>query len=128
MITAATASALHPPTPPVTRRGRGIERIPLVGSYLHWLHTRWPAGTVETLPEVHEDGTTRIPGLFVVGDLTGVPLLKLAADSGARAVGRIAGESGFRSREEDGTIPLAIVSCLATRAFQRASPIAPSRG
>ena len=29
-----------------------------VGSYVRWLHTGWPAGTVERLPEVNEDGTT----------------------------------------------------------------------
>ena len=24
--------------------------------YMHWLHTRWPAGTVEKLPECGEHG------------------------------------------------------------------------
>ena len=60
--------------------------------YTNWLHTRWPAGTVERLPVVNEDGTTNIPGLRVVGDLTGVPLLKFAADSGAKAAREIAAE------------------------------------
>ena len=60
--------------------------------YARWLHTQWPAGTVEPLPEVREDGSTHVPGLFVAGDLTGVPLLKLAADGGARAVRAIAAE------------------------------------
>jgi NosR/NirI family nitrous oxide reductase transcriptional regulator len=54
--------------------------------YTRWLHTRWPAGTVEKLPEVREDGSTNVPGLFVSGDLTGIPLLKFSLDSGARAV------------------------------------------
>ncbi|MCO5171201.1 MAG: NAD(P)-binding domain-containing protein [Planctomycetes bacterium] len=62
--------------------------------YARWLHTGWPAGTVEPLPEVHDDGTTAVPGLRVTGDLTGVPLLKLAADSGARAAQAIAAELG----------------------------------
>ena len=35
----------------------------------------WPAGTVEKLPAVNPDGTTNVPGLYIVGDLTGVPLL-----------------------------------------------------
>src|SRR5450759_1180724 len=61
----------------------------LVGRYAHWLHTRWPAGTVERLPEMQDDGSTAVAGVRIVGDLTGVPLLKFSADSGARAaVGR----------------------------------------
>jgi NosR/NirI family nitrous oxide reductase transcriptional regulator len=60
--------------------------------YARWLHTRWPAGSVERLPEVREDGSTAVPGLYVSGDLTGIPLLKFALDSGARAIGRIAEE------------------------------------
>lgn len=65
--------------------------------YMNWLHTRWPAGHVEKLPEVNEDGTTKVPGLRVVGDLTGIPLLKFAVDSGARAVRAIADEADFKS-------------------------------
>ena len=30
----------------------------MLGRYARWLHTGWPAGTVEKLPEVDEDGTT----------------------------------------------------------------------
>jgi NosR/NirI family transcriptional regulator, nitrous oxide reductase regulator len=58
--------------------------------YAHWLHGRWPAGRVERRPEVEPDGTTRVPGLYVAGDLTGVPLLKFALDSGARLAARVA--------------------------------------
>ncbi len=63
-----------------------------VARYKRWLHSQWPAGTVEKLPDVREDGTTNVPGVYVVGDLTGVPLLKFSADSGARVIQRIAGE------------------------------------
>ncbi len=45
-------------------------RNPLV-RYMHWLHTRWPAGTVERLPEIRSDFSTRVPGVYIVGDLTG---------------------------------------------------------
>lgn len=58
----------------------------LLARYMRWLHTGWPAGAVEKLPDVREDGTCAVPGVRVVGDLTGIPLLKFAADSGARAV------------------------------------------
>ncbi len=70
--------------------------------YAEWLHLRWPAGRVEALPVVGEGGATNVPGLHVAGDLTGVPLLKLAIDSGARAVRAIA--AGL-SRERDRSIP-----------------------
>ena len=61
-------------------------------SYSQWLHTRWPAGTVEKLPECDEHGRTNVPGIRIVGDLTGIPLLKFSADTGARAVREIAVE------------------------------------
>ncbi len=66
--------------------------------YTHWLHTRWPAGTVEKLPVVQEDGSTNVPGFYIVGDLTGIPLLKFSADTGTRAVRTIAEDSGFAKR------------------------------
>jgi len=79
--------------------------IGLIKSYTRWLHTQWPAGTVEKLPEVHEDGTTNVPGVYVVGDLTGIPLLKFAADTGAKAVHRILAEPDFAGgRHRDGDV------------------------
>ena len=63
--------------------------------YAGWLHTRWPAGTVEPLPEIAENGLTSIPGVAIVGDLTGIPLLKFAADSGARAVATLFDGASF---------------------------------
>src|SRR4029079_9460257 len=66
-----------------------------------WLHTRWPAGTVEKLPVLREDGSTNVPGLFIVGDLTGIPLLKFSADTGARAVQTILRDPAFRTRAKD---------------------------
>src|SRR6267154_1596860 len=56
----------------------------LIARYAEWLHTRWPAGTVERLPESRADGATNVPGASISGDLTGIPLLKFALDSGAR--------------------------------------------
>ena len=83
----------------------------LIGRYMHWLHTRWPAGTVEKLPEIREDGTTAVPGVRIVGDLTGIPLLKFSSDSGAKAVKAILAEPGFtRGRDASGeTLDVAIV-------------------
>jgi NosR/NirI family nitrous oxide reductase transcriptional regulator len=78
--------------------------------YLRWLHGRWPAGAVESLPSVEPDGSTGVPGLYVVGDLTGVPLLKFSADSGARAVRGILADPSFQGRKaEAGTFDLVVV-------------------
>lgn len=74
----------------------------LLHRYTDWLHTRWPAGGVEKLPDVGPDGSTNVPGLYVVGDLTGIPLLKLAADSGARVIGTIVADSSFERGDGDG--------------------------
>ncbi|MDG2053719.1 MAG: NAD(P)-binding domain-containing protein [Phycisphaerales bacterium] len=63
-----------------------------VHKYIRWLHTRWPAGGVERQPEIGPNGQTNVPGLFIVGDLAGIPLLKFAADSAARAVQSIASQ------------------------------------
>lgn len=68
-----------------------------IAAYTRWLHTGWPAGTVEKLPEVNEDGTTAVNGIRVVGDLTGIPLLKFSSDTGAKAVQAILAEPDFKS-------------------------------
>ena len=70
--------------------------------YSHWLHTRWPAGTVEPLPEVGPDGETNLRGVRIVGDLGGIPLLKFSADTGARAVQAILREPDFTKADGGG--------------------------
>ncbi|MFO1010169.1 MAG: NAD(P)-binding domain-containing protein [Planctomycetota bacterium] len=84
----------------------------VLARYVNWLHGRWPAGAVEKLPDVDERGATNVPGLYVVGDLTGIPLLKFSADSGARAVRTIAGDASFqkeRASKADGVLDVVIV-------------------
>ena len=71
----------------------------MIRATFSWLHTGWPAGTVEKLPEANEDGTTAVPGVRIVGDLTGIPLLKFSADTGARAVQAIVREADFHKRK-----------------------------
>ena len=66
-----------------------------ISAYARWLHTRWPAGTVEQLPVVGLDGQTSLRGVRVVGDLSGIPLLKFSAATGARAVQAILHEKDF---------------------------------
>lgn len=77
--------------------------------YTHWLHGKWPAGTVEKLPEVKEDGTTNVPGIRVVGDLTGVPLLKFSLDTGTKAVNGIMAEHDFQKGKADDVLDIAII-------------------
>ncbi len=83
---------------------------PITG-YARWLHTRWPAGTVERLPVVGTDGETNLRGVRIVGDLSGIPLLKFSADTGARAVQAILREPGFKAANgtDGGTLDLAIL-------------------
>ena len=68
----------------------------MLNRYTRWLHTRWPAGTVEKLPEVDERFRSNVPGLYIVGDLTGIPLLKFSSDTGARAVADIVADPSFQ--------------------------------
>ncbi len=70
--------------------------IQAIRNYTKWLHTQWPAGIVEKLPDVKEDYSTNVPGLYIVGDLTGIPLLKFSSDSGARAVMNILSDPKFK--------------------------------
>ncbi len=69
--------------------------------YFNWLQKDAPVGDVEKYPEINAAGETTVPGIYVAGDLTGIPLLKLAADSGAQTVRRISGDSRFRKAREN---------------------------
>lgn len=77
--------------------------------YARWLHTGWPAGGVERLPIVGDDGETNVAGLRIAGDLTGIPLLKLAIDSGVRAVRAFARELSADPSRDPAVLDLVIV-------------------
>ena len=81
--------------------------------FASWLHLRWPAGKVEPLPDIREDASTNVSGVYVVGDLAGVPLLKFSLDTGARVVDRIAAGLGSASTSHpapgSGVLDLVIV-------------------
>ncbi len=61
-----------------------MEKRNWLKTYFNWLHLSVPAGVVEPLPEAGPEGETKFPGVWISGDLTGIPLLKTAADSGAQ--------------------------------------------
>jgi NosR/NirI family nitrous oxide reductase transcriptional regulator len=110
MVTAPIVGTPHSPGSDRSMVEPHAQGKGLLSRYTHWLHTRWPAGTVEPLPEVKEDGTTRVAGLRIVGDLTGIPLLKFSADTGARAVQQILKEPDFAGgRGKGDLLDLAIV-------------------
>ena len=71
--------------------------LSIVKDYTHWLHGQWPDGTTEKLPELNDNGQSSIKGVYVVGDLTGIPLLKFSADSGAKAVKHILKDADFKA-------------------------------
>src|SRR3954464_10799123 len=67
----------------------------ILSRYTKWLHTQWPAGTVEKLPVSGPGGVTALPGVRIVGDLTGIPLLKFSSHTGAGAVREILKAEGW---------------------------------
>jgi thioredoxin reductase/ferredoxin len=75
-----------------------------ISRYTHWLHTQWPSGTPEKMPLINDDGTTSLSGTYVVGDLTGKPLLKLSSDSGTKAVKRIVADRSFTQRSQSSDV------------------------
>ncbi|MBT3134956.1 NAD(P)-binding domain-containing protein [Alteromonas sp. ALT199] len=78
--------------------------IKLYKKYREWLHTQWPDGRPEPLPQIDENGMTSIPGIYVVGDLTGLPLLKFSADTGSKAVQHFAKDKAFANRKRSSGI------------------------
>ncbi len=79
----------------------------ILKQYYHWLHGQWPSGEVEQLPEVGVDGMTNVKGVRIVGDLSGVPLLKFSSETGTQAIHAILSESSFA--EERASKPADVV-------------------
>lgn len=87
-------------------------RIPLFGRYFRWLEGDAPNGLVERYPVISPQMESSIPGIFVVGDLTGIPLLKFAAEGGAAMVDAIRRDPSFAHEQAQaprGTFDLVIV-------------------
>ncbi len=55
-----------------------------VRRYFDWLDGSAPKGNIEIYPVVSENYKTNIDGIYIIGDLTGIPLLKLAVASGQK--------------------------------------------
>jgi len=85
------------------RRSSPWLSVPLLGHWFRWLDGDAPQGVPDPLPVCGEDGATERPGLYLAGDLTGVPLLKLAADGGGAFVQRLLADPAFASERKAGS-------------------------
>ncbi|MFZ2322319.1 MAG: NAD(P)-binding domain-containing protein [Ignavibacteriaceae bacterium] len=68
----------------------------ILSSFFDWLQKNVPVGEVERYPKIDSNSETSIPGIFIAGDLTGIPLLKLAAESGKKVVRYIINTDEFK--------------------------------
>jgi len=69
--------------------------------YFPWLQKDVPTGSVDILPALTNKFETSVPGIYCVGDLTGIPLIKLAADSGYELMDRLEMDDSFRKQREN---------------------------
>lgn len=61
----------------------------LLKKYFNWLQKDVPTGEVERYPKIDENGESYVNGIFITGDLSGIPLLKLAAENGKKIIRHI---------------------------------------
>ena len=66
-----------------------------LSSYFNWLQKGNPAGKPDRLPELTNKFETSVPGVYCIGDLTGIPLIKLAAESGYEVIEKLAEDKPF---------------------------------
>ncbi|MCM8536527.1 MAG: NAD(P)-binding domain-containing protein [Lentisphaeraceae bacterium] len=72
-----------------------------VTSYLSWLQKDCPTGEVEKFPQLDDHGQTTLEGVYVTGDLTGIPLLTMAANSGAQTIRKFDYDKVFQNSTAD---------------------------
>ncbi|MBL8149684.1 MAG: NAD(P)-binding domain-containing protein, partial [Blastocatellia bacterium] len=63
-----------------------------ISSYFNWLQKDVPTGEVIRYPIVKDSFQSQVEGLYLVGDITGLPLLKFAAKQGHDVIVNIADE------------------------------------
>ncbi len=68
--------------------------------YFSWIQKDNPVGEIERYPEIDENGETSVKGIYIVGDLTGIPLLKLAAESGKKIIDKIISNPDFNKQKD----------------------------
>jgi len=75
--------------------------VSFISKYFNWLQKDAPTGEVERYPEINENGETSVKGIYIAGDLTGIPLLKLATESGKKIISTITDNPDFQKRKSD---------------------------
>ncbi len=73
----------------------------VISKYFSWLQKGAPAGEVERYPEIDKNGETSVKGIFIAGDLTGIPLLKLAAEGGKKIISTIINDEVFKKNKNE---------------------------
>ncbi|MEK7487083.1 MAG: NAD(P)-binding domain-containing protein [Planctomycetota bacterium] len=70
--------------------------------YFRWLQRGAPCASVERYPYLNAKGESTLKGVYVAGDLSGMPLLKFAADQGSQIIQGIYDRKEFEfSTSED---------------------------
>lgn len=69
----------------------------IISTYFNWLQKDNPTGEVEKYPQIDSNGETSVRGVYIVGDLTGIPLLKLAAENGKKVIEHLISLPDFNS-------------------------------
>jgi len=70
----------------------------LIKRYFNLLQQDPPTGEVERYPEIDENGETSVKGIYIIGDLTGIPLLRLAAESGKEIITRFSKDEEYKKQ------------------------------
>jgi thioredoxin reductase/polyferredoxin len=70
----------------------------LFSFYFNWLQKGNPTGTPDRFPVLKNKFETSVPGLYCIGDLTGIPLIKLAAESGSELIDRLVEDEQFSAQ------------------------------
>jgi thioredoxin reductase/ferredoxin len=73
----------------------------ILSKYFSWLQNNVPTGEVEKYPEINQNGETSVKGVFIIGDLTGIPLLKLAAESGKKIIDFFEQDNDFQKSRQN---------------------------
>jgi NosR/NirI family transcriptional regulator, nitrous oxide reductase regulator len=66
--------------------------------YFDWLQKDNPVGTAEKLPALTDQFDSSVPGIACIGDLTGIPLIKLAAESGRSYIEHLSKDLHFEKQ------------------------------
>lgn len=83
-------------------------KIPVISDYCSWLQKEAPVGVPDLLPVVHSGFQTDLPGVYCIGDLTGIPLLKKAVESGETIIRNLQSDNLFVIEKQKRTDP----SCI----------------